>query len=123
MRVKAENLRFKAVVLRGWKSTTRTVYACFCASCVDSGLSVCAGAGCALWLVHPARIQKGQPGLAPDLVRVQGMGCPSSIGIWPRQGVFLFFFVCMGYGYRDPGGGGMPEFDPYDFIRPFTLYT
>ena len=40
-----------------------------------------------------------------------------------KGNAYFFFFVCMGYGDRDPEGGGMPKFDPYDFIRPFTLYT
>lgn len=87
------------------KSTTCTVQACFCASCVGSGLSVCAGSACALWLVHPARIQKGQLCLAPDLVRVQGVGCPSSIGIWQGRGVFLFslYVWCVGTGIPEAG--------------------
>ena len=89
----------------GGKSTTCTVQARFCASCVDYWLSVCAGAGCALWLVHPARIQKGQLCLAPDLVRVQGVCCPSSIGMWQGRGVFLFslYVWYVGTGIRKAG--------------------
>lgn len=131
MRVKAENLRVKAVVLRRWTSTPLAQY-----RRVSARPALILGYLCVLvlavrsgWFILRV-YKKGQLCLAPDLVRVQGVCCPSSIGIWQGRGVFgkgeaSFFFSlyvrCVGTGIRK--AGGIPEIDPYESFRPFTLYT